>query len=209
MNERCETLTTGASGFSGLANQHRGSARLSHLAYGDDSFRARPKHLLIPASKVVLATADTASMVSVLDFINRVRTLQDLGEWGALPLLRTEADDEHHDVVASALGVSVGESEHHDWAAQGRWVMRFADRLTARRIGIVTGLEWRGDPPEVQLPDALVDLAVSQHLDIVVRDDVGFVRGWWVPGDDDGMPVFLAVTDPLIPANGGVFRPAG
>lgn len=148
--------------------------------------------------------ADTASVTSVLDFINRVRTLQNLDEWGALPLLGTEADDERNDVVASALGGPVGESEHPEWAAQGRWVMRLPDRLTARRVGIVTGLEWLPEPPAVRLPDALVDLAVAQHLDVVVHDGIGFVRGWWVPGDEGGLPVFLTPTDPLIPGDCGI-----
>ena len=40
-------------------------------------------------------------MVSVLDFINRIRTLQQLDEWNALPLLGAEADDEHNDGCAS------------------------------------------------------------------------------------------------------------
>jgi len=151
---------------------------------------------------------DTASVVSVLDFINRIRTLQQLDEWNALPLLGAEADDEHNDVVAAALGVPVGESEHPDWAAQGHWVMRFPDRLTARRVGIVCGLAWLPEPPEVRLPDALVDLAVSQHLDVVVRDDVGFVRGWWVPDEQNGMPVFLTPTDPLIPGDCDLHRGA-
>jgi hypothetical protein len=148
-------------------------------------------------------------VVSVLAFINRIRTLRDLDEWSALPLLGTEADDDHNDVVAAALGVPVGESEHPEWGAQSRWVMRFADRLTARRVGIACGLEWVPEPPEVRLPDALVDLAVSQHLDVVVRDEVGYVRGWWVPDEESGMPVFVTPTDPLIPGDCDINRRAG
>jgi hypothetical protein len=81
-------------------------------------------------------------LVSVLDFVNRVRTLQGLGERVALPLLGTEADDEHSDAVASALGVPVGESEHPQWAEGARWVMRFPERRIARDVGMVTGLDW-------------------------------------------------------------------
>jgi hypothetical protein len=143
-------------------------------------------------------------VLSVLDFINRVRVLQDLSQWDALPLIETETDDERGDVVAFALGVPVGESEQPDWATNGRWVMRFPDGVIARRVGIVCGLEWLADPPEVRLPDALVDLAVSQHHDVVVSDEAGFVRGWWVPGDEDGMPVFRTPTDPLIPGDFGL-----
>jgi hypothetical protein len=79
--------------------------------------------------------------------------------------------------------------------------------MTARRVGIVTSLDWMAEPPEVSLPDALVDLAVSQHHDVVVGDAVGYVRGWWVP-HADGSPVFLTPADPLIPGDCGVLMKA-
>jgi hypothetical protein len=117
-------------------------------------------------------------VTSVLGFINRIRIMLDLPELGALSLLGTEPDHEFNSVLSAALEVPVGESAHPEWAEQGRWVMRFAGGMTARRVGIVTSLDWLAEPPEVRLPDALVDLAVSQHLDVVVGDGVGYVRGW-------------------------------
>lgn len=122
-------------------------------------------------------------MASVLDFINRVRTLIDLPETAAVVITGTDPGSDDNCVVAQALGVSIGESE-----AEGsgeHWVMRFTDRLVARRVGIVMGLRWTADPPEVELPSPIVDLAVSQHFGVLEVDDVGFLRGWWVPAASD------------------------
>jgi hypothetical protein len=101
-------------------------------------------------------------------------------------------------VLGSALGISVGGSEHPEWSARGRWVIRFDDASVAHRVASSLGQEWLTEPAEVVLPDALVDLAVSNHYGVVVEDDEGWVRGWWVP-DDDGLPEFITPTDPLVP----------
>lgn len=146
-------------------------------------------------------------MTSVLDFINRVRTICELTEWVELPFLGTEPDHETGCVVAAALGVPVGESGNPEWAAQGLWVMRFDDLRLARRVGVVTGQAWLSESPEVRLPEVLVDLAVAQHLDAVVPDDVGFVRGWWVP-TGNGDRHFHKPGDPLIPGDCGVLSKA-
>lgn len=141
-------------------------------------------------------------MISVLDFVNRVRALTGASPLPGLPLLGTEPDDEERDVLRSALGVSVGASEHSDWSTQGRWVMRFHDASNAERVASALGQEWLDEPPEVALPDALVDLAVSEHFAVVVEDDEGWLRGWWAPGDD-GHPEFFTPSDPLVPTGGG------
>ena len=60
-------------------------------------------------------------------------------------------------------------------------MIRFRDRLTARRVGIVMGLEWTPHPAEVRLPDQVIDLAVSQGVGRVEADEDGNLRGWWVP----------------------------
>jgi hypothetical protein len=84
--------------------------------------------------------------------------------------------------------------------------MRFEDRLTARRIGVVTGQEWIAEPPEVDLPDALIDLAVASHYDLVEPDEWGFVAGWWVP-DDEAELAWHTPTDELVPGDCGVSSP--
>lgn len=140
-------------------------------------------------------------MISVLEFVNRVRA--QLGEPAlpGLPLLGTEADDEERDVLGTALGAAVGDSEHPEWSQGGRWVMRFADASTAERVAAGLGQDWVAEPPEVLLPGVLVDLAVSEHFDVVVEDDEGWVRGWWVPGED-GLPEFFTPNDPLVSTDG-------
>src|SRR4051794_38163389 len=125
-------------------------------------------------------------MASLLDFVERIRTLQDLPLAGAIVLLGTVPDDPEQCVLAAALGAPVGPvggtgPDDHEWDA-ALWL---SDRLTARRIGIVMGLEWRADPPAVRLPGDVADLAVSQHRGCVEADEIGFLRGWWVPSDDD------------------------
>jgi hypothetical protein len=143
-------------------------------------------------------------VISVLDFVNHVRALTATSPLPGLPLLGTQPDDEERDVLGSALSVSVGASEHPDWSARGRWVMRFHDASTAQRVATALGQEWLAEPPEVVLPDALVDLAVSEHYDVVVEDDEGWVRGWWAPAGDDGLPEFLTPSDPLVPFGGTI-----
>jgi hypothetical protein len=140
---------------------------------------------------------DPSKVTSIIDFADAVRALCGRPHRRALPLANCERDSDERCVVAAALGVSVGESAHPSWAVDGRWVMRFADPATARRVGIGLDQPWRAEPAEVLLPDALVNLAVSHHYGVVVPDDGGDVRGWWLPGAD-GLPVFCTPTDPLI-----------
>jgi len=140
------------------------------------------------------------SVISVLEFVNRVRALQGLPACGGLAL-RGIAPDGEHCIISAALGVPIDLSVHPEWSARGCWVMRFARWETAWRVGIGMDLPWLARPPQVCLPDALVDLAVSENLDVVVGDESGFVRGWWVP-DDDGFPCFLTPTEPLIDDGG-------
>lgn len=139
-------------------------------------------------------------MISVLAYVNWVRALLGSPALPGLPLLGTEADREGRDVLASALGVLIGGSEHRDWSPE-RWMMRLDDAATAERVATALGQEWVAEPPEVRLPDDLIDLAVSQHYGVVVEDEEGWVRGWWVP-DDDGFPAFVTPEDPLVPAGG-------
>ncbi len=146
-------------------------------------------------------------MVSLLDFANRIRTLQELEEERVVWVRGTEPDDERNCVVARALGVPIGESAHHEWAREGRWVMRFADRLAARRVGTVTGLAWLPEPAEVALPDVLVDLVVAHHYDACRGDDLGILRVWVVPDGDTGSCSWLTPTDDLILGDCGVVRP--
>ena len=103
-------------------------------------------------------------------------------------------------MLGSALSVPVGGSDHPNWSHE-RWVIRLEDASTAERVGTALGQEWVAEPPEVALPDAVTDLAVSQHYEVVVDDDEGWVRGWWIP-DDDGLPSFVTPTDLLIPVDG-------
>ena len=119
-------------------------------------------------------------MISVLDFCNRIRTLLDLDELPCLWLAGTEQDDDEACVVATALGTPVGPSDHPDWESEDRMVMRFADRATARLVGVITELPWREDPPEVQLPEEIMDLAVSHHFSAVDADDFGRLVAWYV-----------------------------
>ncbi len=107
----------------------------------------------------------------------------------------TERDDDKKCILASALGVPVSGRD----ALGQEWVMRFSDRLVARRVGIVMGLAWRPDPPEVTLPDALVDLCVSEHFGVIEVDDIGFLKCWWVPQGPNGTHLFpFAPTDDLV-----------
>ena len=140
----------------------------------------------------------TPAKISVLAYVNRVRALLGSPAVPGLPLLGTDADDEHRGVLGSALGAPIGGSEHPGWSSD-RWVMRVDDASTAERVAKELGQDWAGEPPEVTLPDALIDLAVAQHYDVVVEDDEGWVRGWWVP-DGDGFPEFLTPADLLVPS---------
>jgi hypothetical protein len=63
--------------------------------------------------------------------------------------------------------------------------MGFTDRWTTRTVAVVTGQPWLPDGLEVELPQELVDFAVSFSVREVEQDDVGFVRVWRVPADVD------------------------
>lgn len=124
-------------------------------------------------------------MASLLDFVERIRVLQDLPPVGAVDLSGTVPDDAERCVLATALGGlvhAVGGTGPDDavWTS----ALIVDDRLTARRIGIVMGLEWRADPPAVRLPDEVADLGVAQHYGTVEADDMGFLRCWWIPVDE-------------------------
>lgn len=137
-------------------------------------------------------------MASLLDFVERVRTLQDLPLVGAISLSDAVVDDEERCVLALALGCRVGGVE----TSEGEWpmAMHFPDRLLARRIGIVMGLPWSATPPAVRLPDAIADVAVSHHFGLTEAGELGFLRGWWVPVDeDDGELAFFTPHDELLP----------
>jgi hypothetical protein len=138
--------------------------------------------------------------ISVLEFINRVRGACGKEPFVHVPLLGTRADDEEGDVLAAALELSVGRSNNKEWAARDGWVMRFDDVAVAKRVAHALGVEWVAEPPEVRLPDALVDLSVSQHY-AVVEDEEGWLRGWWIP-DANGLPEFCTPHDPLVDLRG-------
>lgn len=140
-------------------------------------------------------------MISVLDYVNRVRALLGSPVLPGLPLLGTGADAEGRDILGTALGVPIGGSERHDGSFGERWVMRFDHTSTAERVATALASEWVAEPPEVVLPDELVDLAVAEHYDVVVEGEEGWLRGWWIP-DDDGLPAFRTSSDLLIPSGG-------
>jgi hypothetical protein len=140
-------------------------------------------------------TIDQTETISVLEFINRVRAVLRYPALLALPVVGTD------DVLESALGLGVGGAENMHWELERRWVMRFDLAWLAERVATALALEWVAEPPEVALPDALIDLAVSEHLEVVVEDDEGWVRGWWVP-DTAGLPRFLTPDDRIVEIGG-------
>ncbi len=80
--------------------------------------------------------------------------------------------------------------------------MHFAEPWIAEQVATSLGLESVAEPPEVALPDALVDVAVSEQFDVVVEDDEGWVRGWWVP-DAEGIPEFITPSDAIVELRSG------
>jgi hypothetical protein len=146
-------------------------------------------------------------VASLLDFVERIRALQDLPPIGAIELSETVADDAERCLLATALGGTVHAVGWDDPAGDPLWTSALivADRLTARRIGIVMGLDWRADPPAVRLPDEVADVAVAQHVGAVEADDVGFLRCWWIPLDHGEQRwTFRTPTDDLLP--GGLWK---
>jgi len=134
--------------------------------------------------------------ISVLAFINAVRAELRRPALPALPYVGTD------DVLAAALGVEVDGAENLHWELAGRWVMHFAEPWIAEQVATSLGLESVAEPPEVALPDALVDVAVSEQFDVVVEDDEGWVRGWWVP-DAEGIPEFITPSDAIVELRSG------
>jgi hypothetical protein len=125
-------------------------------------------------------------MASLLDFIERVRTLQDLPPLGMVVIAGTLPDDDEACVLAAALGCpvrAVGQGDD-EWL----YAMCFGDRLVARRVGIIMELPWRAEPPAVRVPDEVADLAVAQHHGRVEGDDIGLLHCWWVPSQDAEEP---------------------
>jgi hypothetical protein len=117
---------------------------------------------------------------SVLGFVNRIRDLLGSDDLPSIRLAGTEQDDETNCIVANALGVPVGASDHHDWDSDSKWVMRLPSATIAQLISRATDLEWRADPAEVALPKELIDLAVSYHFAAVEGDELGRLTAWWV-----------------------------
>jgi hypothetical protein len=122
-------------------------------------------------------------MASLLDFVNRVRTIQDLDEIPYLLLDGTETDDGENCVLARALGVPIYPVDHGD-----RMEMHFRTAQMARRVGVVMYLEWRSDPPAVLLPHEVSDVAVADHLELVRGDEFGVLQSWLVPTGEPTAP---------------------
>lgn len=120
-------------------------------------------------------------MATPLELINRVRAAD-----GRSPLLFLRMDEDC--VLEAALELPIGWAEHPAWRGQEHWVVRLPDAYTARLVGYALDQPWQAH--EVRLPDSLIDLAVSQHFDVVIADQAGVVRGWWIP-DEDGLPLFV------------------
>jgi hypothetical protein len=92
---------------------------------------------------------------SVVGFVNGVRSLLGLHDLPCIWLAGTEQDDETNCVVANALGLPVGASDHDDWSTGSKWVMRLRSNNGARLVGLASGLDWRVNPAEVALPEEL------------------------------------------------------
>jgi hypothetical protein len=118
--------------------------------------------------------------MSVLGFVNDIRGLLGCDALPWIWLAGTEQDDETNCIVANALGVPVGASDHDDWDSDSTWVMHLPSAAIAEMIGLATGLDWRADPAEVALPEELIDLAVSYHFAAVEGDELGRLTAWWV-----------------------------
>jgi len=137
--------------------------------------------------------ADCPYMASLIEFAEEVRVLQDLpGLNGVITLAGTERDDVDKGVVPQALGVRVGQSCKRRWRCRPWWSMFFDDRLTARRVGIVLGLDWCPTGREVRLPWPVVDLEVAASKGLVESDEMGWLAGWWVPDDPKGEEELVA-----------------
>ncbi len=61
-------------------------------------------------------------------------------------------------------------------------------------VARAAGVRWSSHPPDVEVPQAVTDLLVSQDFNVADANDVWFGHGWWLPGADE-MPEFVAPTD--------------
>jgi len=96
--------------------------------------------------------------------------------------------------MTSSLALSVSTwdgAENLHWVLEGRWVVRFAEPWTAEQVTRSLGLERVVEPPEVALPDAVADLAVSEHFDVA-----------------EGIPEFITATDPIVELRSGLSEPS-
>jgi hypothetical protein len=118
----------------------------------------------------------------VLDCINAVRTVQGLETLGAIELDASETFDE---MLDAALGCTLGPAAHPQLDREHRWALSFPDPGTARAVAETLGARWSRDHSEVESPQALVDLAIAAHHGLVFSDDMGFLKGWIVPSEND------------------------
>jgi hypothetical protein len=118
----------------------------------------------------------------VLDCVNSVRAVQGLDTLGAIELDAAETFDA---MLDTALGCTLGPAAHPQLEREHRWALSFADPATARAVAQTLAARWSRDHSEVEAPQALVDLAIAAHYGLVFSDDMGFLKGWIVPSDND------------------------
>ena len=118
----------------------------------------------------------------VLDCVNSVRTVQGLETLGAIEL---DASGTFDAMLDAALGCDLGPATHPQLEREHRWALSFPDPGTSRAVAETLAARWSRDHSEVEAPQALVDLAVAAHYGLVFADDMGFLKGWIVPSDDD------------------------
>jgi hypothetical protein len=118
----------------------------------------------------------------VLDYVNLVRTVQGLGTLGAIELDASETFDA---MLDAALGCTLGPAAHPQLEREHRWALSFPDPGTARAVAEALAARWSRDHSEVEAPQALVGLAIAAHYGLVFSDDMGFLKGWIVPSDEE------------------------
>jgi hypothetical protein len=131
-------------------------------------------------------------MASLLDFVNRVRTIKDLDELQFLMLDGTVTDDVYYCLLGTAIEVPVVSSPGDD----GGFEMQFPDAQMARTVGVVMYLEWDRDRHTVRLPEPVSDVVVAAHFEFVRSDCEGRFIGWLLPTGDREHPwVEMSPTD--------------